>query len=154
MQLPEEVLAAIRQGSRQAFEQDAVPMATWFPEFSAWAEKLDMKRALTDPVEERYHKIQFFLAEMEVHWYTLHVEPARVFSAKICADLGGLGASDLQWFGSFWYGLSMPDSDIDFMPLLSSSAKKDVPTFLRSLAAHLGREECKAFGFQEVSLNQ
>ena len=56
MQLPEEVLAAIRQGSRQAFEQDAVPMATLFPEFSAWAENLDMNRALTDPVEERYQK--------------------------------------------------------------------------------------------------
>ena len=79
------------------------------------------------------------------------VEPARVFSAKICADLG---ASDLQWFGSFWYGLSMPDSDIDFMPILSSSAKKDVSTFLRSLAAHLRRPECRDFGFQEVSLNQ
>ena len=88
---------------------------------------------------------------MELHWHTLHFEPARVFSAKFCADLG---ASDLQWFGSFWYGLSMPDSDIDFMPILSSSAKKDVSTFLRSLAAHLRRPECRDFGFQEVSLNQ
>ena len=141
MPLPAEVRAAIKRGNPLASEQDAVPMARWFPELDAWAAELNMDRTSSDPDEGRFDNIQFFLAEMELHWHTLNFEPARVFSAKICADLG---ASDLQWFGSFWYGLSMPDSDIDFMPILSSSAKKRMfPRFCGRLLPTYGAPSAK-----------
>ena len=91
LQLSEEVLQAIRRGTCQASPKDAVDTTSWFPEWVAWAETLEMERAWTDPVEAFYHDIRFFLADLEGHWYTLHFEPARVFAATICVDcLGAL----------------------------------------------------------------